>query len=311
MDRFEDLRCFVQVVDRGSVTKAAEAMRLAPSAVSRRLKELEARLGAQLLVRTTRRMHVTEAGQAFHERARRILADLDEAEREVSDRNVALKGTLRVAAPLTFGVAHLTPILVDFMREHPALEVDIDFSDRIVDLVAEGFELGIRIGRLGDSSLVARRLADVRLVSCAAPALIERHGMPVHPDDLRGWPALCYAGSERGDIWRWKASDGSEGALQMQVRMRANNGTVLRDAAIAGEGVILQPSFIVHEAIESGALTLLLPDFEWPREAIHTVYPATRHLSARARAFMDFVRARIGRRPYWEACLDEAKAGSG
>jgi len=308
MDRFEDMRCFVQVVDRGSVTKAAEALRVAPSAVSRRLKELEARLGTQLLTRTTRRMSLTESGRSFHARCQRILADLDEAEGEASDRHGALKGSLRVAAPLTFGVAHLTPIIVDFMRQNPGVVIDLDFSDRVVDLVAEGFEMAIRIGRLSDSSLIARKLVDVRVVACAAPALLAERGVPSHPDQLKDWPALCYTGSERPDIWRYRAreessGDGSDGSVAMQVRMLSNNGNVLRDAAIAGQGVILQPSFHVHEAVADGHLVPILCEFGWPEIAIYTVYPQTRHLSARARAFIDFVRTRIGPRPYWEDFL--------
>ena len=304
MDRFEDMRCFVQVVDRGSVTRAAEAMRVAPSAVSRRIKELEARLGAQLLLRTTRRMSLTDAGRTFHARCQRILADLDEAEAEAADEPGALKGSLRVAAPVTFGVAHLTPILIDFMRTHPDVIVDLDFSDRVVDLVAEGFEMAIRIGNLRDSSLIARKVVDVHELPCAAPALIERMGMPVHPDDLKGWPALCYSGSERSDIWRYRGPGGSEGSVQVKVRMLANNGSVLREAAIAGEGVINEPSFHIHKAVERGDLVPLLCDYRWREMAIYTVYPPTRHLSVRARAFIDFVRERIGPKPYWEAFLD-------
>lgn len=307
MDRFEDLRCFVQVVEKGSVTKAARAMRLAPSAVSRRIKELEARLGTQLLVRTTRRMSVTEAGRGFHERAGRILADLEEAEREASDRHAGLGGTLRVAAPLTFGVAHLTPVVADFMRAHPGVEVDIDFSDRVADLVAEGFELAIRIGALRDSSLIARKIADVASVVCAAPALVERLGEPGHPEALRDWPALGYTNVERPDIWRWRGPEGESGSVQLKLRMRCNNGGVLRDAAIAGMGLTNGPSFIVYKAIERGELVPLLTGYRWGEPAaIYTVYPPTRHLSARARAFIEFVRERIGPRPYWETCLKRA-----
>jgi DNA-binding transcriptional LysR family regulator len=298
------MRCFVHVVDRGSVTKAAQALRVAPSAVSRRIKELEARLGTQLLNRTTRRMSLTEAGRTFHARCQRILADLDEAEAEASDQHGALKGSLRVAAPLAFGAAHLTPIIIDFMRENPGVEMDLDFSDRVVDLVAEGFEMAIRIGTLRDSSLIARKLVDVRIVACAAPALLAERGMPSHPDQLKDWPALCYTGSERTDIWRYRAPDGSTGSVAMQVRMLANNGGVLCDAAIAGEGVILQPSFHVHEAVARGHLVPILCDFGWPEIAIYTVYPQTRHLSARARALIDFVRDRVGPKPYWETFLD-------
>jgi DNA-binding transcriptional LysR family regulator len=304
MDRFEDMRCFVQVVDRGSVTKAAAALRVAPSAVSRRIKELEARLGTQLLTRTTRRMSVTEAGCSFHARCQRILADLDEAEVEAAGRHGALKGLLRVALPLTFGVAHLTPIIVDFMRENPDLVVDLDFSDRAVDLVAEGFEMAIRIGSLRDSSLIARKIVDVRSVVCAAPSLLTERGAPEHPDDLKGWPALCYTGAERPDIWRYRGPDGAGASVAMQVRLLGSNGGMLRDVAIAGEGVVMQPSFIVHEAVARGQLVPILCDFGWPEIAIYTVYPQTRHLSARARALMDFVRGRIGQHPYWEEFLD-------
>jgi len=304
MDRFEDMRCFVQVVDRGSVTRAAEALGVAPSAVSRRIKELEARLGTQLLQRTTRRMRVTEAGRSFHARCQRLLADLDEAEAEVSAGQAALAGGLRVAAPVSFGVAHLTPILIDFMRAHPQVKLDIDFSDRVVDLVSEGFELAVRVGVLRDSTLIARKLADVRVVVCAAPAMLAERGMPAHPDDLGDWPALCYTGSERPELWRYRAPDGTEGVVEMKARLLAGNGSVLRDAAIAGEGVIIEPSFVVHKAVERGKLVPLLCEFSWRDIAIYVVYPQTRHLSARARAFIDFLRGRIGPRPYWETFLE-------
>jgi len=148
----------------------------------------------------------------------------------------------------------------------------------------------------------------VRMVACAAPALLAARGMPDHPDQLKDWPALCYVGSERTDIWRFRAPDGSAGSVAMQVRVLANNGAMLRDAAIAGEGVILQPSFLVHKAVARGHLVPILRDFGWPEGAIYTVYPQTRHLSARARAFIDFVRVRIGPRPYWEEFLDGAGA---
>lgn len=293
MDRFEDLRCFVQVVDLGSVTRAADALSIAPSAVSRRIKELEARLGAQLLTRTTRRMSLTEAGQGFHARAQAILRDLAEAEAEAGDAHGALTGLLRVAAPLTFGTRHLSGIIADFAADHPGVDIDIDLSDRLVDLVGEGFDLGIRIGTLRESSLVARKLVDIGVAVIAAPRFLAQHGMPRQPDDLRALPALCYVGSERADIWRYRGADGSPGAVQVKPRMRSGNGEVLRDAAIAGLGVALQPWFIVDQAVARGDLQVILAHVDWPPSAAYAVYPATRHLSAKARAFIDFVRRRL------------------
>ena len=303
MDRFEDMRCFMEVVDRGSVTRAADAMSIAPSAVSRRIKELEARLGAQLLTRTTRSMSLTEAGQAFYDRARAILAQVEEAEGEVADAGRALHGQLRIAAPLSFGVRHLAPILAAFAAEHPDLALDIDLSDRQVDLVAEGFDLGIRIGSLRDSSLIARKLCDIRMLVCAAPAFLARHGTPETPEDMTGWPCLAYVGSERYDIWRSRAPDGTAGSVQMTVAMRSNNGEMLREAAAAGLGVTRQPSFIVHDALTAGRLKCVLSGHTWAESAVHVIYPETRHLSAKSRAFIDFLSARLGPRPYWEEGL--------
>ncbi len=304
MDRFEDMRCFVQVADLQSVTRAAESMSLAPSAVSRRLKDLETRLGAQLLTRTTRRMSLTDAGQVFYRRCRQILADIDEAEAEVSDEGRSLAGQLRIGAPLSFGISHLTPVITSFVERHPELLVDVDVSDRQVDLVGEGVDLAIRIGSLRDSSLIARKICDVKMVACAAPAFVERHGWPENPDALRTLPTLCYVGSERGDIWRYHDASGAEQSVQVKVRLRANNGNMLRDAAVEGLGIVRQPSFIVSDALERGQLVRVLPKVAWIGIAIHVVYPETRHLSAKARAFIDHVRTSIGTTPAWEQVLN-------
>lgn len=307
MDRFEDLRAYVQVVESGSLTRAAEALQVATSAVSRRIKDLEQRLGAQLLQRTTRQMRMTAAGERFHRRAVEILQALEEAETEAGNQTAALHGPLRIAAPLSFGLSHLAPILVDFACEHPELELDVDLSDRMVDLIGEGLDLAVRIGNLRDSSLIARRLAEVRTVLCAAPDYLEKHGMPTQPDDLTGHPLLIYTGSERSDRGQspsYAAPDGSTGALAMRAGLRSNNGDLLREAAVSGVGYALQPSFIVHKAIESGALVPVMTDHAFPTVTIYIVYPQTRHIPARARAFIDFARARIGTKPDWEGFLD-------
>lgn len=293
------MRCFLQVVEAQSVTRAAEALGLAPSAVSRRLKELERRLGATLMTRTTRRMSLTEAGQIFAARAERILADLDEAESEVSDAAHLLSGTLRVACPLSFGVSYLTPIVTDFMRTHPNLLVEVDYSDRRVDLVGEGLDLAIRIGTLEDSSLIARKIADVPMLVLASPGFLEQRGRPAQPEDMAGWPAIAYVGSARSDAWSFTDQTGREGRIALEPRMRANNGTAVCDAAAAGLGVALQPEFICADHVSRGSLEVLLADCAWPTVTIHTVYPHTKHLSAKARAFMDYVRNSIGSRPIW------------
>ena len=295
MDRFEDMRCFVHVVENGSVTKAADALSIAPSAVSRRIKELESRLGVQLLARTTRRMSLTEAGQTFYTRSVRILEDVADAEGEVADASHALRGALRIAAPLDLGQSRLAPILTEFAASHPDMQVDLDLSDRISDLVGEGIDVAIRVGTLRDSSLVARKLTDVRMAVCAAPRLVEERGLPADPEDLRDWPALAYVGSERADIWRFTRPDGTDGSLQVSVRMRANNGSVLARAAEAGLGVTLQPGFIVGRALDEGRLVSLLGNVRWPELSLYAVYPQTRHLSVKTRAFIDFLRSRIDR----------------
>ena len=303
MDRFEDLKAFVQVVESGSLTKAADALQVATSAVSRRIKDLEQRLGTQLLQRTTRQMRMTAAGESFHRRSVEILQALEEAEAEAGMQAASLSGPLRIAAPLSFGHSHLGAILTEFACEHPELELDVDLSDRMVDLVAEGLDLGVRIGNLRDSSLIARKLAEVQTVLCAAPAWLDKHGMPDAPEDLNGKPMLMYTGGEQSMSVPYTAKSGGTGRIDLVPVLRSNNGDFLRDAAIAGLGLTLQPSFIVHKAVEAEALTVLLPDLTFPPVTIHVVYPQTRHVSARARAFIEYARARIGPNPEWEAFL--------
>lgn len=304
MDRFEDLRAFVQVVESGSLTRAADVLQVATSAVSRRIKDLEQRLGTQLLQRTTRQMRLTAPGETFHRKAVEILQALEEAEAEAGSQARTLSGPLRIAAPLSFGHSHLAPILVDFACDHPDLELDVDMSDRMVDLIGEGFDLAVRIGNLRDSSLIARRLAEVQSILCAAPSLLERHGTPSTVEDLIGLHLLVYTGAERGELPRYTAPDGRAGTLDLKTALKSNNGDFLSDAAISGIGLALQPSFIVHKAIEQGTLVPILTDHTFTPVTIHVVYPQTRHVSARARAFIEFARSRIGSRPDWEGFLN-------
>ena len=305
MDRFEDLRAFVQVVESGSLTRAAEVLQVATSAVSRRIKDLESRLGTQLLQRTTRQMRMTAAGETFHVRAVEILQALSEAETEAGDQSRTLSGPLRIAAPLSFGHSHLAPILIDFACAHKDVDLDVDFSDRMVDLIAEGLDLAVRIGNLRDSSLIARRLAEVQTVLCVAPDYLNLHGPFTTAEDLNGHQMLMYTGSDRDDMPPFQRPDGTQGQLDGTTVLRSNNGDFLRDAAIAGLGMTQLPSFIVHRAVEAGQLVPILTDHTFPSVTIHVVYPQTRHVSARARAFIDFMKDRIGPKPAWEGFLDE------
>lgn len=299
-DRLEEMATFVRVVEAGSLTGAARRLEVAKSAVSRRLAELEGRLGVQLLRRTTRTLHLTDAGHAFYQRCVRILADVDEAELAVSDVHGRLAGQLRVAAPLSFGIAHLQPAVEAFLAEHPDVRFDLDLDDRQVDLMAENFDLGIRIAPLADSSLVARRLATVEHVVCASPDYLARHGTPATPAELAEHDCLTYANAPESDAWHCTDAQGREQRIPVRSRLRANNGDLLREAAVAGLGVVFQPRFIVHRALAEGELVPILTDCDWSRVDAWALYPQTRHLSARVRAFVDFL-VEWFREPAWEA----------
>lgn len=299
-DRLEEMATFVRVVEAGSLTGAARRLEVAKSAVSRRLSELEARLGVQLLRRTTRTLHVTDAGHAFYQRCVRILADVDEAELAVSDVHGRLAGQLRVAAPLSFGIAHLQPAVEAFLAEHPDVRFDLDLDDRQVDLMAENFDLGIRIAPLADSSLVARRLATVEHVVCASPDYLARHGTPETPAALAEHDCLTYANAPESDAWYCTDAQGREHRIPVRSRLRANNGDLLREAAVAGLGLVFQPRFIVHRALQEGRLVPVLTDCDWSRVDAWALYPQTRHLSARVRAFVDFLVDWFAEPP-WEA----------
>lgn len=297
------MRTFVQLVDAGTATKAAEIRGLAISAISRRMKDLETRLGVQLLQRTTRRMHLTDEGQLYYDAAQRILGDLADIEAQVSQKNRELTGTLRLAAPVSFGTAHLSPAICAFMHEHPNLVVRMDLNDRHVDLVEEGFDLAIRIGKLKDSNMMARKIAGFHHLVCAAPSFFDTHGVPQHPSDLRDLPGLCYGNLPNPPLWSYRDPMGETGSVLLKRRFEATNGDALRDAAIAGLGVLCEPSFIVHRAVADGLLRSVLTEYQWYDMAIYAVYPATQHVPMRVRALIDFLAGRFGDAPYWNDVL--------
>jgi DNA-binding transcriptional LysR family regulator len=299
MNAFEEMQHFVRIVEAGSISKAAAQLGLAKSGVSRRLAELEARLGVRLLNRTTRRSSLTDAGRTYYEGAVKLLSDVSELDALVADSEASLQGSLRLAAPLSFGLGHLAPAIEEFMRSHPAVTIDIDFSDRQIDLVAQGVDLAIRIAELRDSSLKARRICPVRLMLCASPAYLEQHGMPRNVEELEGHRILHYD-IGGGPVLRLADAHGGERLLHIRPALVANNGDFLRDMAIAGHGIILTPSFIAWQAVALGELVPFLREC-WPAPLnAYAVYPQTRYLSRRARAFIDFLAERFGDNPYWD-----------
>jgi DNA-binding transcriptional LysR family regulator len=299
MDTFDEMRTFVRVVEAGSISQAAEQLGVAKSGVSRRLAELEARLGVRLLNRTTRRSSLSDAGRSYYEGAVRLLSDVAELDALVTGSEAALEGRLRLAAPLSFGLAHLSPAIEAFASAHPEVLIDIDFSDRQVDLVAQGVDLAIRIAELRDSSLKARRICPIRLMLCASPAYLERHGTPNSPEDLARHQVLFYD-IGGGSVLRLADGRGGEQAVNLSPRLVANNGDFLRDMAVAGHGIILTPTFIAWREVAAGALLPVLADY-WPEPLnAYAVYPQSRYLPRRARILIEFLAERFGDNPYWD-----------
>jgi DNA-binding transcriptional LysR family regulator len=305
MDRFESMDNFIRVVEAGSITGAADRLGVAKSAVSRRLKELEGHLGVELFHRTTRRMNLTETGRAFYHQSVRILDDVLEAELSTSKAHGTLKGSLKVALPSSFGLLHMGPAIQEFLKEHPQIEFDLDFNDREVDLIQEGFDLAIRIAKLPDSSLIARRLAPIRTVLCASPTYLERMGTPQTPEDLIDHQCLVY--SLIHDFEHWHLTDGKGRLMKTKIRpyMKATSGEFLRGAAVKGQGIVFTPTFIVYKEIERGALVPILRDYKLAKIDAYAIYPQTRHLSKRVRAFVDFLVKRFEGTPYWDSGFQE------
>jgi DNA-binding transcriptional LysR family regulator len=303
IDRLADLEAFVRVAETGGIGSAAARLGVAKSAVSRRLKNLEERLGVRLVNRTTRRLSLTETGRAYCERAMVILGDLDDADQAAAAVHGTLSGSLRVAAPLSFGIRHLAPAVSEFLVRHAALSIEMDLNDRRVDIVEEGFDIAIRIGVLEDSSLIARKLFDAGNVLCASPGYLARHGTPERPEDVANHAGLIYASWPGRRAWTWRHQDGGERSVKPSARLVANNGDILFAAAEAGLGLCLSPSFIAYQSIKAGRLVPILTAAGWTGATGFAVYPPGRHLSAKVRAFVDFLAERFGGTPYWETCL--------
>ena len=288
MDRFLEMQTFNAVVDAGSFVKAADALNMSKAAVSRYVVDMETRLGVRLLHRTTRRLSLTDEGQVFYGRSKELLAELQEAEDEITSRSDAASGLLRINAPFTFGILHLAPLWGTFMAEHPKVRLDVTLADRLVDLVEEGYDVAIRIATLESSTLVSKKLATTRMALCASPAYLARHGTPLHPGELARHSVISYSYWSTKDEWRF---EGPQGAVSVRTQpcMHTNSGDTCRAAALAHQGVILQPTFLVGKDLTDGGLVELMPQYRSIELGIYAVYPTRKHVSAKVRALIEFL----------------------
>ncbi|MFB2549572.1 LysR family transcriptional regulator [Ensifer soli] len=297
MTNLGDLEIFARVVSTGSMSAAARALGYSPAVISKRIRRLEERLGTRLLQRTTRQISLTEAGQGFHERVLAILAGVEEAESFASGRSGQVQGRLRISAPASFGHRHIAPSLPAFLEANPGLVVNIVLSDAFTDIVAEGFDLAIRIGELSDSSLVARRLAGVRRVLCAAPAYLSRHGTPSGIADLDAHHCIP---QHNGDPWKLEGPDGPF-VYRPQGRILTNSSEAVREVTLAGAGIALRSTWDVGADIRDGRLVRVLTDWEGSRSlAVSAVYPSRQFLPAKVRLFIDHLAELYGPVPEWE-----------
>lgn len=296
MSELPQLEIFALVVDAGSFTAAAKQLGVSKAHVSKQIRALEDRLGARLLNRTTRKVATTDIGAIFHERCRRILDEVAEAETAVTDLQTAPRGTLRVTAPMAFGLSYVAPALAKFLADHDDLRVDMSFNDRRVDLVDEGFDLAIRIGDLPDSSLVARRIAQTCTPVCGSEAYLRRRGTPRVPEDLRDHDCLVYAFQASGQAWRLRGPAG-EKMVPVSGRVVADSGDAIVAAAREGLGLSFVPDFYVAGDLASGRLRRVLPEWSTPTP-IWAVYPHSRHLSAKVRIFVDYLAATFATPPW-------------
>jgi DNA-binding transcriptional LysR family regulator len=298
MDRFLEMQTFAAVVDAGSFVKAAEALGLSKAAMSRHVGELETRLGVRLLQRTTRRLSLTEEGQVFYARSKELLAGVDEAEAEITSRSSAASGLLRINAPFTFGILHLAPLWGVFRSQYPQVALDVTLADRVVDLVDEGYDVAIRIATLPSSTLISKRLASTRVVLCASPQYLAAHGAPQHPTELAAHAVISYSYLATRDEWHFVGPQGPV-SVKTQPCIHTNNGDTCRAAALAHQGIILQPDFLVGRDLASGTLVELMPAFRALALGIYAVYPTRKHVPPKVRALIDFLAAHFAQAPAW------------
>ena len=302
MESMDAIPVFVAVVEEGSFAAAARRIGVTKSAVSKRISQLETRLGVQLLHRSTRKLSLSEAGEQYFAHAIQSLAAAQDAEDAVAQLQGAPQGRLRINTPMSFGRLHIAPLVPDFLAAYPGVGVDMVMDDRVVDMVEGGFDLAIRVRTLEDSALIARKLAPCHNLLCAAPSYLKKHGTPKHPDDLQEHNCLQYAYASTIHTWRFEEkNNGGIVSLDVTGNYQVNNSEALRQALVAGVGIARLPTFIASADITAGRLVPLLPDYKLPSQIIYAVFPERRHLPAKVRVFIDYLVEKIGGdHPYWE-----------
>lgn len=298
MDRIQAMSTFVAVVETGSFVKAMSVLGISKAAVSRHVAELEQHLETRLLQRTTRRLSLTAEGQRYFERCKEVLAAVQEAESEIRSRSGEAYGRLRVCVPYSFGVLHLAPLWGEFLAQNPQVQLDVVLSDRMVDLVEEGYDMAVRIGILADSALISRKLATTRMVMCASPTYLERHGAPQTLQDISRHQTIIYSHSARTGEWSFDGPEGRE-TVRVSARLFANNGDTCLRAALDHHGIILHPDFMLHEALKRGDLVEVLPQYRAEGRNVYAIYPTRKLLPIKVRRLVDYL-AKALETPVWQ-----------
>ncbi len=299
MNKFEDMQAFVRIVEAGSITKAANQLTIAKSAISKRLSNLESRLGITLLNRTTRSLILTDNGKAYYHECKRIIDDVLEVEASLQNKQTALAGKIKIAVPLSFGLLHLAPAINAFNALHPQIKFEIDFNDRMVSLINEGYDLAIRVGKLDDSNLMARKITFIKTLLVASPDYLSKHGTPHVPSDLlHGHNKLHYRNVS--GTYYFIDENGKKMQINLPTTIVSNNGDYLSQCALAGLGIISTPDFISYKEIKSGELVQILAKYHRTgTTGVHAIYPQTRHLSRKIRSLIDFLVNYFGDKPKW------------
>lgn len=299
MDRFHNMSVFVEVVEQGGFTAAMDKTGLSRAQVSKLVMQLEEHLGTRLLNRTTRRISLTETGRIYYERCKALLVEVDEIDSMASEQTTTPRGKITIGAPSSFGTLHFKNVITEYMKQYPQVQISLHLTDRFVDVVDEGFDVVVRIAELADSSLIARKLSTCKLVVCASPDYLKEHGEPKVPQDLALHQCLLYSNAPKPDTWTLYGPAGME-TVRVSGPLTADNGDILKAAALADQGVVFMPTFIVGEDIHSGRLQQILTNYCPPDLAIHAVFPSRRYLSAKVRTFVDFAATYFGDIPEWD-----------